>query len=687
MKHVISSKAVVAYYHCPRKAFLFLFSDDKKEPHEYVCILENQADINRAKYLNALEQAKFSVDTYEPDSMERGGNFLVDVTLKAHNFEAYCDALTNVQSSSSFGKHSYEPVIVVGTHSIMKEQKIELAFVGQVLGQVQNQLPVAGTIVGAETQTHRVNLDNFYKELKPIILTLKEWVTTSPSEPPPVILNKNCPYCQFRNECREKAENGDDLSLLDRMTPKLIQRYHRKGIFTVTQLSYLFKPRRNRKRTKKAEVRFNPELQALAIRTGKIYIQELPELPRQPVELFFDIEGIPDQNFNYLMGLLVCEGVNTSYHSFWASTTQDEEQIWHDLLAKANQYPEAPIYHDGSYEPRAVDRLTRRYQIESDAFKKRLFNISSCVYGKVYFPVKSNGLKELGKFLGASWTSSDGSGLQSLVWRYHWEKTHDSYYKQMLITYNEEDCQALQSLTEQLSKIREAADSQEDIDFADRPKQNATERGSEIHGEFEHILRNAHANYSRNRVKIRPQKNVDNVEKKKRGAPEGHQGYQRMVPSRAGKVVRVPIRRRCPKHKGEPLQISQETVSKTVIDLRFTKTGCRKTVTKYMGRKGYCRRCRKSYDPRGVERLGDQLFGHGIQAWAIYQRIFLRLPYRIIIQEMEDLFGERMSISTIVNFFWYLTQYYAATQDLLARHILESPFIHVDETRLINGSA
>ena len=109
MKHVISSKAVVAYYHCPRKAFLFLFSDDKKEPHEYVCILEDQAGINRAKYLNVLEQAKFSVDTYEPDSMESGSNFLVDVTLKAHNFEAYCDALTKVQSSSSFGKHSYEP--------------------------------------------------------------------------------------------------------------------------------------------------------------------------------------------------------------------------------------------------------------------------------------------------------------------------------------------------------------------------------------------------------------------------------------------------------------------------------------------------------------------------------------------------------------------------------------------------
>jgi len=37
----------------------------------------------------------------------------------------------------------------------------------------------------------------------------------------------------------------------DRMTPKLIKRYNNKGIFTIKQLSYLFKPRKRGKRSPK----------------------------------------------------------------------------------------------------------------------------------------------------------------------------------------------------------------------------------------------------------------------------------------------------------------------------------------------------------------------------------------------------------------------------------------------------
>src|SRR3989442_1987302 len=117
--------------------------------------------------------------------------------------------------------------------------------------------------------------------------------------------------------CRDKAEKEDDLSLLDRVTPKIIQQYHKKGIFTVRQLSYTYKPRRSRKKAKKKTILHKLELQALAIRTNKIYIQELPTLSRQPVELFLDIEGVPDEHCYYLFGLLVCQSNNCSYYPFW----------------------------------------------------------------------------------------------------------------------------------------------------------------------------------------------------------------------------------------------------------------------------------------------------------------------------------------------------------------------------------
>ena len=229
------------------------------------------------------------------------------------------------------------------------------------------------------------------------------------STAPPVILNRHCPLCPFRTECRAKAEADDDLSLLDRMTPKAIRRYHKKGIFTVTQLSYLFRPRRRRRGTG-ASPAFKLELQALAIRTGKIYLQTPPGVVRKPVEFFLDIEGIPDEQFHYLIGVLVRRGDERTVHSFWADSMEDEPRIWGELRALLDADPDAPIIHYGSYEPRAIARMGQRYGTDVETYLRRMVNLNEEVFGRVYFPVRSNGLKDIGAFLGASWAEPDASG-------------------------------------------------------------------------------------------------------------------------------------------------------------------------------------------------------------------------------------------------------------------------------------
>jgi hypothetical protein len=284
------------------------------------------------------------------------------------------------------------------------------------------------------------------------------------------------------------------------------------------------------------------------------------------------------------------------------------------------------------------------------------------------------------RIAGASWTSSDASGLQSLVWRHRWEETGESQHQEMLVTYNREDCEALWCLLEELSKIIASADAHKNIDFADQPKQHATELGHQIHEEFQSIIRYAHADYDKKRVSIRPQQSTTETEGKKRGPPKGHQAYQRIVPSKADTVIEVAPQRTCPKHNGESLKISEKVAEKFIINLRFTKTGCRKTITKYIGMQGYCQKCRKHYLPPKIEELGTQLFGHAFQAWVIYQRIVLRLPYRIILQEMEHIFNESASAGTSINFIKYFAAYYAATEKLSIQRILESPFVHADET-------
>jgi hypothetical protein len=66
-----------------------------------------------------------------------------------------------------------------------------------------------------------------------------------------------------------------------------MRKYQARGIFTVNQLSYLFKPRRTTRRGRRP-VRHNLELQALALRTEKTYVEHLPDLSRREVELFTD---------------------------------------------------------------------------------------------------------------------------------------------------------------------------------------------------------------------------------------------------------------------------------------------------------------------------------------------------------------------------------------------------------------
>ncbi len=147
-------------------------------------------------------------------------------------------------------------------------------------------------------------------------------------------------------------------------------------------------------------------------------------------------------------------------------------------------------------------------------------------------------------------------------------------------------------------------------------------------------------------------------------------------------VIRVAPKRTCTRHKGERLHNSGKDAEKVIVDLNFAKSGCRKMVIKYLGEERYCPRCRQSYEPPAIKQLCGQTFGHAFRAWAVYQRIILRLPYRLITQAMEDVFHETASEASIVNFVESFAEYYRRTESMLVQQLRESPFVHVDETRL-----
>jgi predicted RecB family nuclease len=231
------------------------------------------------------------------------------------------------------------------------------------------------------------------------------------------------------------------------MATKDRKKLHGKGIFTVTQLSYIFRPRRRPKRRASEREKYHHSLEALAIRERKIHVTGKPELNFEGTPVYLDVEGLPDRDFYYLIGVRFRTGDAFVEHSLWADHPDEERRIWTDLLGILSNIGNPVLLHYGRYETTFLGRMRERYgdPPEASVALKAItspMNVLSVLFAQIYFPVHSNGLKAVAGWLGFRWSVSDASGAQTIQWRSEWERSRDSEIKQKLITYNVGICPA-----------------------------------------------------------------------------------------------------------------------------------------------------------------------------------------------------------------------------------------------------
>jgi len=316
--------------------------------------------------------------------------------------------------------------------------------------------------------------------------------------PPDLVLNRHCRECEFQKRCREKAIERDDLSLLSGMSEKERKKLHSKGIFTVTQLSYTFRPRRRPKRLRDKREKYHHALKALAIREKKIHIVGTPELKIDGTPVYLDVEGLPDRDFYYLIGVRIGNGESAVQHSLWADTAADEGKIWREFLAILEAVEKPVLIHYGSYETTFLRVTIDRYgqpPIESVVARAigSAVNVLLPIFARVYFPTFSNGLKDIGGYLDFQWSSPHSSGLHAMLWRYEWERTEASGVKEQLLAYNVEDCVALELVVRAVIQIGETPSGRQNHGTADlnmvhadqMPDQSAWSRFRSPFPEFE----------------------------------------------------------------------------------------------------------------------------------------------------------------------------------------------------------
>jgi predicted RecB family nuclease len=449
----ITREVLEGYLHCKTKAHLKLAGQQGIVSDYEALLLARRQEVRQqaiAKILAKHPQAEVARDIpLTVAALRSGPPFVLDATLEDDLLSLDFDCLKRVDGASKLGDFHHIPMLFHEGRKVGKQQKLLLEIYGLLLSQVQGRLPAYGVVwSGRDCMSTRVRLSPDLRRAERLLDEVKDLVASG--LPPRLILNDHCQVCEFRRCCHDQAVQEDNLSLLRGMGEKEINCYARKGIFTVTQLAHMFRPRRRSKRQVQKTQRHYHALQALAVRDRRIYVFGTPELPSDPVRIYLDLEGDPDEGYVYLIGMIVVRGDSETRHSFWADGKEEEGRIFEEFLAEVGKYDDFAVFCYGGYERAFLKRMRKRAKRKAavDRVLRALVNTLSLIYSYIYFPAYTNGLKDVGACLGCSWTDPDASGIQSVVWRTRWEETKGEEWKQRLTEYNLEDCAALKKVVE-----------------------------------------------------------------------------------------------------------------------------------------------------------------------------------------------------------------------------------------------
>ncbi|MEK7712276.1 MAG: TM0106 family RecB-like putative nuclease, partial [Pseudomonadota bacterium] len=380
-------------------------------------------------------------------------------------------------------------------------------------------VPVGKIIHGDDHAVLKVKTSDLVSEARTLIE--KTAALLSSPLPPDLILNRHCAECEFQTHCRQKAVEKDDLSLQALMTEKERRKFHSKGIFTVTQLSYTFRPRRRPKRQRDKREKYHHALKALAIRERKIHVVGSPELKIAGTPVYLDVEGLPDRDFYYLIGVRIGTGDAAVQHSLWADTVEDERTIWNELIGILGTVENPVLIHYGSYETVFLRRMCERYgePLKGSEVAEAIrvpVNLLAMTFARVYFPTFSNGLKEIAGYLGFRWSDSAATGIQSIRWRHEWEAAAAPSTKQAILTYNAQDCEAVGVLASKLIELHQAAlqtggsslDGVVDTAMMKREHPHGFKRNIFAFPELDAINKAAYWDYQRERVYVKSNRSL-----------------------------------------------------------------------------------------------------------------------------------------------------------------------------------
>jgi predicted RecB family nuclease len=691
----ITAAVFSAFIKCPMKAHLLAIGEHA--PGAYFADMEARiASLYRAAAKRRLRVGAEVAEPIDFGELWRSPGYAtatheVDCETAVYDFALPHHRPRGRQPRESPSSGPFVPVLFSPWDKPNLSDKLLVCFGALSLLQATGILADTGTLISGDGYRRRtVKIADHVARTRQTIDAIG--ATCRGREPPPLILNKHCAVCDFQARCRGLAIERDDLSLLSAMTGKERAKCSGKGIFTITQLSYGYRPRRRKhtrtdaegsaesaKRAAPAD-RNDHKLKALAIKKKQIHVVGAPSLTLAAVPIFLDVEGMPDRDSYYLVGLRFESGGKQVERSFWADGLEDERVIWANCLRTLKTIGNPQIVSYGAYETRFLRQMKERYvsAVADLEFVDRLIgnsvNLVGRIYGKIYFPTFSNSLKEVGRYLGFEWTWPRASGAAAPLLRRAWELGADDGLKRELVGYNMDDCRAAATVAAALARICGGASGLNAVDAAslDVGFQHQWGRFVSALPEFAKINNAAYWDYQRDKIYIRSNQSLQKAAKRKRAKRSPTLPVNTTVgPSRV---------RNCPGCNSTHV-LRNGRYRRIFLDMRFSNGCLRRWVIKYVVDYYKFGDCNSSFISDG-HHLGKSPYSANVLAYVIYNIIEVHIPQYKLFQIMQKMFGYPLGQTTINRMIQRTVESYRDTYEEIRQRLAHGKLIHADETHV-----
>jgi predicted RecB family nuclease len=278
---MVTNDNFVSFLHCNRKAFLRAAGIPGHQT-DIETVLLDLGNVYWRQALQAFLDPYAAQDVmHDPlrleEALKSPIQVIVNATASADGLSSFIQVAERMKGVDQRSASVFAPVLFILNETVSHVDKMLLAFNALVLSSIQGVLPPIGKIIhGSTYKVMKCKIEPLVAEVRKVVAQIQA-AQAKGEAAPRVRLNRHCNICEFWADCQRLAEEADDLSLLRGLSEKEIEKQQYRGVTTVTQFAYTYRPGRRGKRKSGKARRHDHALQAVALRDKRVYVLDSPK--------------------------------------------------------------------------------------------------------------------------------------------------------------------------------------------------------------------------------------------------------------------------------------------------------------------------------------------------------------------------------------------------------------------------